>query len=363
MLAIGFDSGGSHTTCVMNRGQGPILGLASETGDSISNARGEQSARAAVDWICHVIRGESDTEICAWIGAAGFYGGTAAKFRQLFEAPANRLRALGRDISLFIANDAVSILKSPPLSGSGVAAVVGTGSVALGSHPLCAPGVIKRGGSEWLVSDEGAGVWMTLQCIRQLLDDIEKVGAQDYHSPLLDRLCDYFEVSASYLAEVPSSHRALARAELLSHTISEGRPDAKRRIAGFVFPHLFNLAALRHGYAHDPIAAEVLAASVEAVAKNIKTVAAEVAAHTSDQPNKRESLPVYVGGNVAANDAYRAQLIPLLSESPYIDSVETIGDAAGLFSELAWHYLNADAREQRAVTRALDPLHQVLQVL
>lgn len=322
MIAIGFDSGGTHTTYALEHGQGAVWPDGNECADSISNARSDASTRTAIRWIMNVIAQQKAEEICAWIGAAGFYGGNAAKYRALFDQFLVDFRETGKNCDIFMANDAVSLLKAPPLFGVGVVAIVGTGSVVLGAHPSCPEGIIKRGGHEWLVSDEGAGVWMTLQCVRMLLQDVQSAGPRDYHSPLLDRLCEYFAIDSSHIVDVRPSYRALSRAELLAHTLSEGRTDAKRRIAGFVYPHIFDLAAARPGGPQDHIAAKVLSSSVEVVANAIKAVCEEIAAYTADSPNAREKLPVVVAGNIAANPAYKPHLVAAVSQSRYVDRID-----------------------------------------
>ena len=364
MIGIGFDSGGTHTTFAYDTGQGPVWPNGNECSDSISNARGEKSMKAAADWIAKRILREDDDEICAWIGAAGFSGASAASFRALFEPAVHQIRKSGKRCALLIANDAVSILKAPPLYGKGVAAIIGTGSVVLGAHPRRTEGVVKRGGAEWLVSDEGSGVWMTLQCIKLLLADIYVQGSQDYHSPLLDRLCEHFRVNTEFIDDLPEDYRALARAEMLARVVAEGQADSKRRLAAFVHPHLFDLAEIRPGKSHDHIAAQVIAASVEAIVADVNVVSTALAAYTADAPNNRERLELVVGGNIARNDIYAKQLLAAISSGcPYIKSVTPVGDAAGLYAQAAWHYLNADGREQQAVEAEYDPLHPVLKLM
>lgn len=49
MLAIGFDSGGTHTTYALHRGNGPEWPSGNESADSISDARGSKSTRGALE--------------------------------------------------------------------------------------------------------------------------------------------------------------------------------------------------------------------------------------------------------------------------------------------------------------------------
>jgi hypothetical protein len=205
---------------------------------------------------------------------------------------------------------------------------------------------------------------MTLECIRLLLRDIQARGAQDYHSVLLDHLTDFLAIPVEATLHIAPSHRALAKADLIARRISENRPDAKRFFASFVYPHIFDLAALKAGRPHDPIAAEVLNESVRIMAESARIVSDTLAAHTADEPNLREALPMIVGGNIGANPHYDGLLrAAVASTCRSVKSVTAIGDAADTLAALAIHYLRATPRGKTEVTRALDPLHPVLRLL
>jgi N-acetylglucosamine kinase-like BadF-type ATPase len=366
LIALGVDSGGTHTTCAVDNGEGSDKGTASESAHTISDTRGPRVMRAAADWIVDRVISASTPgdDVCVWIGAS--VGLSAASFESLEDAFGGSIRRLtnsGRECEIFIANDAVSILKSPPLLGRGVAAIVGTGSIVLGAHPACRDGIIRRGGYEWPVGDVGAGVWMTFESIRLVLEEIQSQGSEQFSSPLLDRLCDYFGVSSSSTDRVPESHLALARAEILAAVVSQGGEDKKRKIAGFVHPHLFDLARIESGLPHDPIAAKVIARSVRFIVEDIVAVSETLAAFTADTPNARERLPLVVAGNIAANPIYQQQLTAAISECKYVEPMQVIGDAAPAFARLALHYLRSDSREKKAIARSFDPMHEVHRLL
>ena len=368
MLAIGFDSGGTRTSYAITRGDGVFESNGAEAGSSISDARDALAIQLAVDWIVDVIEEHDDEEISVWIGAAGFSGATASAIRGFFSHRIAKLAEecdrRNRSVDILIANDGVSLLKAPPLNGSGIVAIVGTGSVVMGTHNLCDEGVIKRGGNDWVVSDEGSGVWMTITAIRLIMKDIQTLGPRDYHSALLDRLGDYFGITAQSLADIPSSHRQLAKAEAVARKMAESRPDLKRYFARFVYPHLFDLCSLETGKPHDPIAAEVLQRSVSIMVDAIREVSEAVSIYTNDQPNLREKLPLVIGGSVAANPLYDQRLRVLTSsECRYVSSVSILGDGAKTMASLAWQYATASDRERRQLARSLDPLHPVAKLL
>lgn len=368
MLGIGFDSGGSRTSySLASDGEAPEVSD-NEAGYSIADARDPESLTSAIDWIMDVIEDQIVDEVCVWIAAAGFSAATARTIKSRFEP---RIRALSRqceredrNIVIFIANDAVSLLKAPPLQGTGVAAIVGTGSVVVGAHPACPEGVVKRGGYEWLVSDEGAGVWMTLQSIRLILRDIQDRGIRDYHSALLDRLADYVGISESELADIPTSHRSLAKADAVARRMSESRVDAKRFFANFVYPHIFDLASLDAGKSHDRIAADVLNQSVSHIVEAIRVVSDKLAASTADEPNLRASMPLVVGGNIAANPLYDQRLrVQVSANCRYISSVEAVGSSSTMLASLALSYLESRDKGRRQIAKSFDPLHPVLRLL
>ncbi len=368
MLGLGFDSGGSRTTYAIDHGRGSENETGNEAAVSLADARGASSVEAAIDWMLEIVRSCDDDDIVAWIGAAGFSAAAAGAIQERFEKPirdlAHQLETEDRHCEIFIANDAISILKSPPLNGAGVAAIVGTGSVVLGAHPACPEGVVQRGGREWLVSDHGSGVWMTLECIRALIRDIEARGSQDYHSVLLDRMMDFLSIPADVTSHIPATHRALAKADLIARRAAENRPDTKRFFANFVYPNIFDLAVLQAGRPHDPLAAEVLSESVRLITEEIRVVSEALAAYTADEPNRRELLPVVIGGNIAANPHYADQLRAAVSSScRFVSSVDTIGDAADAFAALAFEYARSKPKERAGLTKAFDPLHPVVRLL
>ena len=368
MLGIGIDSGGTRTTYAVDDGSGPQVHSDNESGASIADSRNAESTRLAFEWIVDVVDEADDDEVCVWIGAAGFDASTARAITDLAARPmaqlAEKAEAAGRHVEVFIANDAVSLLKAPPLNGSGIVAIVGTGSVVMGAHPSYPFGVVKRGGNEWVASDEGSGVWMTVKAITLLLEDIESRGPQNYRSALLDRLVDYMGISEEETADIPSSHRALARAGLVARRMASSRPDIKRHLASFVYPHLFDLASMEPGRPHDAIASETINRSVLAITRDVKSVSETIAAHTADDPNLREKLPLVVGGNIAANPTYDSRLRGVVSgECRFVSSVSSVGDSSDELASLALKYLQSNARDQRAIAKGFDPLHPVQKLL
>lgn len=369
MVGLGFDSGGSRTTFAIDRGEGPERPPGSEIAVSLSDARGEMSGEATIEWIATVISDHmEEEEVVAWIGAAGFSASTAPILARQFAEPLRPVRvaaeAAGRNLEVFIANDAVSILKSPPLLGAGVAAIVGTGSAVLGAHPSCASGVVKRGGFEWLVSDEGSGVWMALECARRVLRDVQQRGSAGYRSVLLERLADYLGIQHADTRDVAPEYQAMAKADLIARRLTEPREDLKRFLANFVYPHLFDMAILGATSSHDVIAAEVLNDSVRIISDDIRTVSDSLAAHTADEPNLRERLPVLIGGNIAANPHYSQLLQNSIAEKcRFVDSAELIGDAADELATLSYCYLESDHKQRAHIAKSFDPMHPVLRLI
>jgi N-acetylglucosamine kinase-like BadF-type ATPase len=369
LVGIGVHSGGTNTTCALVHGDAANPEIVGETSNSISDVRGRNAIRATAEWIARVVLAHTQEhdEICVWIGAAASFPGVAAEsVVEEFEASLKDLKALRPDCEVYIANDAVSLLKAPPTLGKGVAAIVGTGSIALGNHPAY-DHVVRCGGHQFPVGDQGAGVWMTVEAVRLLIDEIESLGSLHYQSALLDRLCDYFDVSDASLKGLPDRHSPLTRADALAAKIAKARDDNKRYIAGFVHPHLLDLASGGRG-PQDPVAARVVGESVDVVSQQIRKVsevlaAYAAAAYTTDNEYEPVTLPLVVGGSIPANEFYGEKLQASLKECKYLEPVELIGDAAGQFSQLAKHFLRSPTRERKLVRRRLDQSHEVLQVL
>jgi N-acetylglucosamine kinase-like BadF-type ATPase len=268
MLGIVIDGGGSRTSYALDNGDGSIDASGNEAGSSIADARDGAAMAAAVNWIMEVIEEQDDDEISAWISAAGFSAPPARAIKHHFEprvlAFKERCESEDRSVEILIANDAVSRLKAPPLM--------------MGVHPSCDEGVIRRGGYEWLVSDEGSGVWMTLQSIRLILWDIQDRGSRDYRSALLDRLADYVGAAEHELAEIPASHRPLAKVDAVARKMAESRPDAKRFFARFEYPYIVDLVSLESGKPHDRVAADAVNQSVAEIVETIRVVSERLAA-------------------------------------------------------------------------------------
>lgn len=365
LIGIGIDSGGTHTTCAVKYADDSRIAAMMESSSTLSDARSAISMRRAAEWIVSRISDltQPGDECCVWIGAAaGIMATSTSIFEKAFEVPLIQLSGKNIDCEIFIANDAVSILKSPPLLGQGIVAIIGTGSIVVGAHPACADGIIRRSGYEWPVGDQGAGIWMTFESIRMVLEDIQARGSNGYHSPLLDRLCDYFSIDSFSFASIPESHSALARVEALASTLARAGEDSKRRIAGFVHPSLFDLANISSSTGHDPLAARVVSGSVRIMRADIAAVSETLAAFTADNPNSRERLPLIVAGSIAANSSYEQQLEAAVSELAYVRPLQVISDAAQTFANLAMHYLRSDARERRTIAKGFDPIHQVLRL-
>ena len=155
LVGIGIDSGGTHTTFAVKRGDDSKPAAMAESSSTLSDARSAMSMRRAAEWMVSRVADQvrPGDECCVWIGAAaGIAATTTSVFEQAFEVPLHQLAGRNIDCEIFIANDAASILKSPPLHGQGIVAIVGTGSIVVGAHPACPDGIIRRGGYDgWLV--------------------------------------------------------------------------------------------------------------------------------------------------------------------------------------------------------------------
>ena len=104
--------------------------------------------------------------------------------------------------------------------------------------------------------------------------------------------------------------------------------------------------------------------SVSHIVSSAGIVSDILAAHTADEPNSREKLPLIVGGNIAANPLYDQRLrAAVSSECRSVSSVEAIGDPSDSLAALSYHYLASDHKGRRRLRKSIDPLHPVLKLL
>lgn len=123
LIGIGIDSGGTHTTFAVKYADDAQKAAMMESSSTIADSRSAMSMRRAAEWIVSRILDftRPGDECCAWIGAAaGIMSTSVSAFEQAFEVPLLQLSGKNIDCEIFIANDAVSILKSPPLYGNAV---------------------------------------------------------------------------------------------------------------------------------------------------------------------------------------------------------------------------------------------------
>lgn len=120
-IGIGVDSGGTHTTMAVNRLGEIVLTEANESSHSLAESRSSPNRVKAADWIISRILDMTrpGDDVCVWIGAAaGVTSATVRDFSEIFQPCIGRLSASARDCEVFIANDALSILKAPLYSAA-----------------------------------------------------------------------------------------------------------------------------------------------------------------------------------------------------------------------------------------------------
>jgi N-acetylglucosamine kinase-like BadF-type ATPase len=161
LLVAGFDSGGTHTTCI----------LATLAGEVVSSGQGgpgnlcthpETAPQALRDALSDALRqGNHDAARIrsAAVGSAGYFachvpGGPEAVLTGLFPAP----------IRAEIVPDIEIALTGAAMGGDAVVLIAGTGSVAYGGTQDGARA--RAGGWGYLLSDEGSAYWLGLQAIR-----------------------------------------------------------------------------------------------------------------------------------------------------------------------------------------------------
>ena len=139
-----------------------------------------------MDRLAHPGRGPAGRRCCFWTGAAAWrHGHLHQPVREsVRSSPAAAVwaeRGL-RDLHRQSSPSRSSRRPRCSAAGSWPSSVPEASSRA---HPACPDGVIRRGGDEWPVGDHGAGIWMTFESIRLVLEDIQRRGSNGYHSPRL----------------------------------------------------------------------------------------------------------------------------------------------------------------------------------
>ena len=99
--------------------------------------------------------------------------------------------------------------------------------------------------------------------------------------------------------------------------------------------------------------------SVSHIVSSAGIVSDILAAHTADEPNSREKLPLIAGENIAANPLYDQRLRAAVSS----ECRKAIGDPSDSLATLSYHNLASEHKGRRRLRKSIDPLHPVLKPL
>lgn len=233
-MLFAIDAGATRTRIVAEAPSGHLVRL--DVG-SISRASVDEAASRdrLRETFAVVVQIAAQGDSAGWLASAGVAPETISA-----ELPAIQM-VLPKEIrQLAVSNDAIPLLIAPPLTGSGVVVVLGTGSGILGGN---GDAIMRLGHHDYLGADRGSAFYVGLLGLRAALRAHDGLG--------------------------PPSSLATALAEYVGHDVA----SEARRLAALPFPKpaVARLAVpvLRCWRDHDDVAGAVVTAAVEAIAAGV----------------------------------------------------------------------------------------------
>lgn len=192
------EAGGSVTRATL-AGPAPASTLRVGTLNPASDATADMVARWSE--IFRWVRDAAGPICVGWIGAAAVAPDNAGP---VVAAVRRAARTVGLSGQVALANDVTPLLLGPPLDGTGFAVVAGTGSACLASAGNGE--VVRVGGHEYVLSDEGSGYQIGLAGLRAALRGLEGTAPD---TALRSRCAD-LPAYARYLATSPQAKAEIA---------------------------------------------------------------------------------------------------------------------------------------------------------
>ncbi|WP_349897749.1 N-acetylglucosamine kinase [Parafrigoribacterium soli] len=240
---LAMDAGGTSTRAVTLDATGRCLGYG-RAGTGNPTAAGIDHA---VDQLALAAEGALGGQPAPGPGSfavISLAGSTSAPFT---ERLSERLSALGFAAAPILQPDLLGTYFSGTIASEGSALIAGTGAVA----GRIAEGRLDftRGGTGWLLGDDGSGFWIGQRVARAVVADLDGLGPATVLTA---------RVLASFAIEPAVS-------------VLRGRPFALIRLMEELYAlrpvDLARLAPLAFGAAEDPVARDILAAAADALAQ------------------------------------------------------------------------------------------------
>lgn len=183
---IGIDAGGTKTLGLLADQEGQVLAQMRAGGANL-RVDGELAVEKVLYQVLEGLELPGNSPVDALcLGMAGV--GRAAD-REVIEGV---LRRLGKKQRVRVVNDAYVALAAGSPSGTGIALVAGTGSIAFGIDPSGKSA--RSGGWGFLLGDEGSAFWLGHAAVRA---GIRAADGRGPKTRLFDRICQDLGVAAT----------------------------------------------------------------------------------------------------------------------------------------------------------------------
>ena len=247
MTLVAVDAGGTRTRAAVIDDTGRLLGLGT-SGSGNPTAVGREPANAAV--IAAITSALAEAEL----PARSITGGAICSAGQ---QDADRIAAvsagagINADASVALVGDAVGAFLAVADEPSGIALVVGTGSVAIRVEDTTIAEVFD--GAGWLLGDLGSGFWLGQAVAVAVAAELDGRGPSTALTPGVLERVGTGDVAAW------GSGRSAQMLELLRHTYT-GPPVRLAGLAELAFTHA----------ADDPVAANIVATGAQHVTDTLR---------------------------------------------------------------------------------------------
>jgi N-acetylglucosamine kinase-like BadF-type ATPase len=346
------DCGGSKTSAVIADTDGNIVGRAlggpsnfaylgidvflSSVSIAVSNALKSATSPPSIEPVS-LPPPEGITFAKAWFGVSGVDSPAAAA---AIAPHLSKLTGIPEGPKLVVAND-TNLLAAPVRLHAdihhAIAVIAGTGSIGV-SYDLTPSGELveygRVGGWGWMLGDEGGGVSVGREAIRQVLQawEVATLDQRDVDSVLARNLLKLYKIDSvpDILALIhrpdPPAGATIPRDLDIPDTAPPHLTQVREKRLSSLSPMVFS-AAFEHG---DPLALNVLQTVTEQLAAQVSALLT-----VKEKPVPRRVIAseavLSLGGSLALIESYRALILKALESRGHVFKyVELVDDAAAV---------------------------------
>jgi N-acetylglucosamine kinase-like BadF-type ATPase len=293
-LLLGIDGGGTKTVALLARAADPDQILATAyAGPSNQRAVGPVLAMQNLDLAVHSAFELAAIPRCTVAAAClGLAGADRDSDRGVILRWAEEARLAHK---VRVVNDAVPLLSAGSGTGTGVALIAGTGSLAWGCNSSGESA--RAGGWGWLMGDEGSAWSIGSAVLKAVVFAADGRGPQ---TPLSPAVCEQLQISTA-----PELVARIYSAEIPRALIAELAP-----------------LAFTHAHNDDPVASRIVSTAGQDLALMVRTVA--------DRLQLPQKLPLAATGAVLTQQPALLQAVVthLGSDQRYTPVVSVVHNAA-----------------------------------